>query len=589
MSTLRLMPRLALRPVFALTAAGLSLLATVSIALLVGRETSNRLRYAIGADLTELAHHLADNLDRGLFERWRDIQVAASFEEVADLHALPDVKRIILERLQSTYPDYAFIGLIGPDGRFRVTTLPALNGVDVSARAYFVEGRQGPFVGDVRDAVLLAKLLGTDGSDPPRFVDLATPIRAKDGSLQGIIVAHLNWRWAEEMQQALRAAASKRHPAIEVLVLARDGTVLLGPKDLLRTRPEVGSAEAARSGTPGSAVELWPDGQQYLSGYYQTAGYRDYPGLGWSVLVREQAEHSFAPVGVLQRRIAYWGLLVSLGSALLAWLAAGWITRPLRALARAAEQLGGEEPVSVPAGVPKEIAQVGHAMTAASAQLVAREHRQALLIAELNHRVKNTLATVQAMVILTARGTSNVDSYRSSLERRLLALSKTHNLLTEACWETVTLSDLLHNELAPYDDGSGRRVTLNGPAVLLAPRIAVSLGMALHELTTNAAKYGSLSLPDGRIEVRWSALSQQGGETKLRLEWIEQDGPHIVAPLRQGFGSRLIRQSVARELGGEVHFDFAGGGLRCTVAIEVRAPDMPEAPNHAFSHTRQAA
>jgi two-component sensor histidine kinase len=372
-------------------------------------------------------------------------------------------------------------------------------------------------------------------------------------------------------------------------VLARDGTTLLGPKELLRTRLQTDSAAAAGSGTPGSTVEQWPDGQHYLSGYYQTSGYRDYPGLGWSVLVREQAEVSFAPVGVLQRQIAFWGLLVALSSALLAWLAAGWITRPLRVLTRAAEQLGGSEPVNVPAGVPKEIAQVSHAMATASIQLVAREQGQALLIAELNHRVKNTLATVQAMVTLTARGKLDVSSYRSALEQRLLALSKTHNLLTEACWEAVTLSDLLRNELAPYDNLPGQRVMLDGPAVPLMPRIAVSLGMALHELTTNAAKYGSLSVPDGCLEVHWRTLPGPDGLTRLRLEWVEQGGPMTVTPERLGFGSRLIRQCVAGELGGEVHFGFAGSGLRCTIAIDVGASDTVRAATHAFTHTCQAA
>ena len=565
------MQRLALRPLFALTAAGISLLATVAVALLVGRETSDRLRLAIGADLTELAHHLADNLDRGLHERWRDIQVAASFDDLADPGAAVEEQRIILERLLSIYPDYAFIGLTGPDGRFRVTTLPALDGVDVGKRAYFVEGRQGPFVGDVHDAVLLANLLGGAGRDPARFVDLAAPVQGRDGAFRGVIVAHLNWRWAEEMQQALRVAASQRHPAIEVLVLARDGTVLLGPPDLLRTRLAAGGAEAVARGASGSTVAHWPDGEQYLSGYHRTAGYRDFPGLGWAVLVRERAAVSFAPVGALQARIAAWGGLVALGSAVLAWLAAGWITRPLRALARAAETLGDAGPLRVPADMPREIAQLGQAMRAASAQLAARENRQTLLIAELNHRVKNTLATVQAMATLTARGTASIDSYRQSLEGRLLALSKTHNLLTEAFWETVTLSDLLRNELAPFDDGSGARVVLDGPAVSFIPRVAVALGMAMHELTTNAAKYGSLSVPGGRVEVRWSLSPGRAPYTRLRLDWTERDGPAVALPEHRGFGSRLIWQSIARELDGELYFDYPVEGLRCAIVIEVSA------------------
>ena len=141
------MQRLALRPLFALTAAGLSLVATLAIASLVGHETSSRLRHAIGSDLSELAHHLTDNLDRGMFERWRDIQVAASLDLLGEPDAPTEAKRSLLERLRSTYPDYAFIGLTDPTGRFLVTTLRALDGVDVHGREYFVEGSRGPFVG----------------------------------------------------------------------------------------------------------------------------------------------------------------------------------------------------------------------------------------------------------------------------------------------------------------------------------------------------------------------------------------------------------------------------------------------------------
>ncbi len=221
--------------------------------------------------------------------------------------------------------------------------------------------------------------------------------------------------------------------------------------------------------------------------------------------------------------------------------------------------------------MPREIAQLGQAMRAASAQLAARENRQTLLIAELNHRVKNTLATVQAMATLTARGTASIDSYRQSLEGRLLALSKTHNLLTEAFWETVTLSDLLRNELAPFDDGSGARVVLDGPAVSFIPRVAVALGMAMHELTTNAAKYGSLSVPGGRVEVRWSLSPGRAPYTRLRLDWTERDGPAVALPEHRGFGSRLIWQSIARELDGELCFDYPVEGLRCAIVIDVSA------------------
>src|SRR4051794_31157509 len=165
--------RPSLRLVFATTIAAVALLATATLAFLVTRETGERLRRDIGADLTELARHMADKLDRGMFERWRDIQVAASLETMRNPDVGLGAKSAVIERLRSTYPEYAAIAFMSPDGKVRAATIPPMIGADVTQREFFVEGGKAPFVGDVHDAILLAKILGTDPTDPPRFVDLA--------------------------------------------------------------------------------------------------------------------------------------------------------------------------------------------------------------------------------------------------------------------------------------------------------------------------------------------------------------------------------------------------------------------------------
>jgi two-component sensor histidine kinase len=556
--------------VFALTIAGLCLLATAAATLLASAETSTRLRSEIGADLVELAHHLADTLDRGMFERWRDMQVAASLDTMRDPNLPAAAKRVVIERMRATYPDYAAIGLMDPNGRVLTATVPSLVGADVSSREFFTEGRQRPYVGDVHDAALLAKILGDDPANPPRFVDIAAPVRAEDGSLVGVIGAHLYWHWAEEMQQALVQAARMRHPAIEVLVLARDGTVLLGPRPLLRGRLDLESAKAVADGQSGSRVEPWPDGQAYLTGFHRTRGYRDYPGLGWSVLVRQSAEVSFEPVGLVQRRIALWGGLVALVAALLGWLAAGVIVQPLRLLADAAGRLGRGEALGMPKASSREIQQLADALACAADQLGAKDRRQGLLIDELNHRVKNTLMTVQAMAVLSARSAQSPEAYKNGLQARIVALSRTHNLLNEAAWEAISLRDLLRNELEPYDDGSGR-VALEGPPVALAPAVAVSLGMAAHELVTNAVKHGSLSVPGGRVELRWSLTKEAGREGRLHVVWKETGGPEVVHPVRRGFGSLVLGQGLARDNHVETHLDFKVEGLACTMLVSLAA------------------
>ncbi|MDZ4371245.1 MAG: PAS domain-containing protein [Phenylobacterium sp.] len=194
---------------------------------------------------------------------------------------------------------------------------------------------------------------------------------------------------------------------------------------------------------------------------------------------------------------------------------------------------------------------------------VLAERQQKLLVDELNHRVKNTLATVQAIARQTARATPDPMAFREAFEARLLALSSTHNLLTAAGWVSAGLADVLRSELSPYGEG---RFQLSGEAVALSPGEAVALGLVFHELATNAAKYGALSAPDGRIEVAWAVEGAQ-----LLLSWREFGGPPVTAPSRRGFGSRLIERSLDGQMGGRAALEFAETGLICRIRLPLVA------------------
>lgn len=188
----------------------------------------------------------------------------------------------------------------------------------------------------------------------------------------------------------------------------------------------------------------------------------------------------------------------------------------------------------------------------------AMQERQVTMLHELNHRVKNTLATVQALARQSTRGG---DAPGERLEARILALSKTHDLLTQDDWSSAPLRAVLENEIGPYRGGDSTFV-IEGPDVDLPPRHVLSLGMTLHELVTNAAKYGALSVPGGEVRVAWSIAGTGRGERNLRLDWIEARGPPAASPERRGFGTRLITMSVERELDGKVTLDYAEKGLR---------------------------
>ena len=199
------------------------------------------------------------------------------------------------------------------------------------------------------------------------------------------------------------------------------------------------------------------------------------------------------------------------------------------------------------------------------------EERQALLVRELHHRVKNTLATVQAIMGSTARAVDNIEDFKSALFGRIQSLSKTHLLLADD-QRAVNFDHILRSELDAFDDGSTKRVVLSGPEVPLSSQVALSLGMAIHELTTNAAKFGALSIFGGRVEVNWCVTIDATRHT-LVFDWVESGGPPVVLPLRQGFGSRLLAFVLPGQIQAKTQIDYAPEGvrIRCTLPLPVDA------------------
>lgn len=198
------------------------------------------------------------------------------------------------------------------------------------------------------------------------------------------------------------------------------------------------------------------------------------------------------------------------------------------------------------------------------------EERQRLLINELNHRVKNTLATVQAIAFQTLKGDITLAEARARFEARLLALSQAHNILTEENWEGASLRRVVREATGHIADPA--RIGVEGEDIRLSPRAALALSLALHELGTNAVKYGSLSGDGGRVEIGWRV---EGGT--LRLDWKELGGPPVREPAGRGFGSRLIERGLAADLGGTADLAFEPDGLHCTITASMREVEAGEA------------
>jgi two-component sensor histidine kinase len=211
---------------------------------------------------------------------------------------------------------------------------------------------------------------------------------------------------------------------------------------------------------------------------------------------------------------------------------------------------------------------VGLAFAVRMATTIARgETLHDLLIEELNHRVKNTLAILQAIAVQTFRNATRTE--REKFEGRLGALAEAHNLLSEEKWRGSGLQDVLERVLQPYLLNNPERVKMFGPKVPLSPRIAVVLSMIVHEIATNAAKYGALSNDSGKVTLDWEVIDEGTGPT-LRLIWTETGGPPVTAPVQRGFGSRLIERSARDQLGGEATVDFLPRGVVCTVTCSLK-------------------
>ncbi len=193
----------------------------------------------------------------------------------------------------------------------------------------------------------------------------------------------------------------------------------------------------------------------------------------------------------------------------------------------------------------------------------ASEHQQ-LLINELNHRVKNTLATVQSLASQTFRGEHQDEATRRAFEGRLFALAKAHDVLTRENWEAADLGELVAQAIEPFQRDGADRFEVHGPGLRLEPRVALAIAMALHELATNAAKHGALSAPEGHVSIQWTV--SPASPRHLTLRWEERNGPVVSPPMTRGFGSRLIERSLALELGGEVSLTYEPEGVVCVVS-----------------------
>lgn len=216
-------------------------------------------------------------------------------------------------------------------------------------------------------------------------------------------------------------------------------------------------------------------------------------------------------------------------------------------------------------GGGKRVVGLTSAVVDITANKEGEEHLR-LLMREISHRSKNLLAIIQAMARQTARHADSIDDFLNQFNARVQALARSHDLLVQENWHGAALRDLLKSQLSPYVDTDLTQVTIDGPSVLLKPETAQNLGLALHELASNASKYGALTVPAGRVTIRWSEIAD-GKRSGIELLWAETGGPTLGVPKKRGFGSMLIQQNLSRSLESEVELKFEADGVNCCIFI----------------------
>jgi two-component sensor histidine kinase len=190
-----------------------------------------------------------------------------------------------------------------------------------------------------------------------------------------------------------------------------------------------------------------------------------------------------------------------------------------------------------------------------------RERHIEFLMREVSHRSKNLLAVVQAIAGQTARNSPSLEEFQARFSQRIAAMARSQDLLVGHNWTGATMTDLVRTQLAPFAEAASSRIEVTGPRLELKPNAVLSLTLALHELATNAAKYGALSVPDGRIAIDWGVRGAETPEERFRMSWRERNGPPVSQPAKKGFGHVVISEMVGSSLHGHVTLDYASDGL----------------------------
>ncbi|MDM5278081.1 diguanylate cyclase [Paenibacillus silvae] len=337
-----------LRTVLTVIFAALSLLVIVTIGSIFSKKSFVAVETEIGHSLEGTAAQAADKLDRFMYSRSGEMNLLGNMSSLNDKFNPADIQ-ILLDQLQNSFPTFSWVGYMDPKGNVLAATDGVLLGKNLSERPVFQEGIKGKFIGDVHNAVLLAKLLPNPSGEPLQFVDISFPLKDSQGKIRGVLAAHLSWAWAKEVEESVLLPLEREEKDLEFFIVSkRDNTVLLGPKEWIGKSLVLQGISQARYDKSTWSSEKWPDGKEYVTGFAYSQGYRDYPGLGWTIIIRQVKSTAYAAIIDLMWFNIWTGLTVTLLFALFGWLISRWISAPLVRLTRVANRLGAGERIEIP-------------------------------------------------------------------------------------------------------------------------------------------------------------------------------------------------------------------------------------------------
>jgi two-component sensor histidine kinase len=489
---------------------------------------------------TSLAREVRDTIDRDL-QAGKSALLALGTSPHLDTANYEEFHHQA-QRVAETIPG-SVIGLRNAEGGLlAVTVVPWGTRLPVNLDAVLKEADERAIA--TRSAVVTD--LYTGAVTGAKFINIEMPIFRTDATF--VLSLALRPEYLSEVIQTKSVG-----PSWVVGVIDKNNRLIARSRDQERFVGQRASADfiANTQSAEGSFLGTTLDGVPVLNAYVRSSlsGWRIAAGVPLATL-----EAPLRRSYLLLASMAAAGLLTSFG---LAFAYSRYLTAPVAALQKlAADGAAGKPVVPFVTGI-KELDAVSLALARAFDEIARREKEQAVLINELNHRVKNTLATVQAMANVTLRRSASLPDFVTSFTMRLSALAGSHDALTEKQWSAASLKVLLLNAARPFCDQS--RLRMVEADVELNAAMAIPFGMIFHELFTNAAKYGALSNSDGYVVVTWS-VSHDDGKSKLHLIWQEHDGPVVERPQRKGFGTILI-EGVVSDLGGRVDVDYDPQGL----------------------------